>query len=824
MIVDLTPGCPVTQETVKEICEIDDDAYRNRWIVYGYHDISGQLRDLLGDSANFATFATWSSRIIGEQIRAYARPYLLVRGRDRAWNWIKPFLKLMLDLQQKWRERTDGSVGQVMGYGNRMIFREIAYELSRFAEEYHPGGRNRPWPEYRETIKATPATQLFPAADLQRFRDGMDAYYLAYSRRDEVDEQERAELVLRGTLLISSYEQWRVDVVLKAAMSLYPRRLLRVPDESLLRVAGDPWQSVELSRRQTPWMLRHRSPWRRWLANRYARSLTRRVMNLEIPRVMNLEKPPLISQTERSRAETRAKMFELIRLGRPLPLRDDRTLNFPPLTTLRDPDTAGIFDVFDRSQTQRKLKLRKGYSAKDWSQYDDRMSYIAIYFRARQGQPQLFANLPYEYRVVSAMDVSDEHLDKLRLECDPLADDLCIETAAQSGQSGRALMSLLLDQELGGEEMSEHLSTGVARTTWDDKSHVLPVWADDDLLRLGQKFFQRFKVEIASALFGAALPKTYTAWRGARVLTVTADQIARDRTAGPQDTNLITGVKRRVAETGQMLLDVMGAEDRKRYRKGDQKNPLFMPGTRACEAACGVRLFHASVRHQLLHGGEPWKVDPFGKPVNQEDLIGTLAAFTVVVLEALKKMGAQVTQGDREAYVHLWLVVGHFLGINYELLFPNGSGATAGVPPLDYEELRILTYRIYRRNSGFSVDGCRLEEALLQMQQASMRVLKPLPVASVRAFLGDDLADGLGVPHTKRMRHLIKLMFAFNVVRTYSYHVDWFAWLVRRRTQKLYVHFIKGARGDRPEWRMDYMESFPRRTARKVTRKLTPRR
>jgi hypothetical protein len=815
VIVDLIPGCPVTQETVKDICEIDDDAYRNRWIVYAYHDISLQLRDLLGDSANFATFATWSSRIIGEQIRAYARPYWLEQARDKPrWRLLKPLFKLMLDLQQKWRERTDGSVGQVMGYGNRMIFREIACELARFAEEYHLGGKSRPWPEYRETIAATPATQLFPAADLQRFCDGMHAYYLAL---DEVDAQQRAELVLRGTLLISSYEQWRVDVVLKAAMSLYPRRLLRVPDESLLRVAGAPWQSVELSRRQTPWMLRHRSPWRRWLANRYARSITRRVMNLEVPRVENLAEPPPMNQTPLARAERRAEMFEPIRLGRPLPLRADGSLNYPPLETLRDPDTAGIFDIFDRSKTQRQRKLRKGYSAKDWSQYDDRMSYIAIYFRARQGQPELFANLPYEYRVVSAMDVSDENLDKLRLEGDPLADELCIETAAQSGQSGRALISLLLDQELSREHMGKHLSTGVARTRWDDESHALPSWADDELLRLGQKFFQRFKVEIASALFGAALPKTYTAWRGARVLTVTADRIAPNRIARPEDANLITGVERRVAETGQMLLDVMGAED----RKGDQKNTPFRPGTQACEAACGVRLFHASVRHQLLHGGEPWDETTFGKPVNQEDLIGTLAVFTVVVLEALKKMGAQVTQGDRDAYVHLWLVVGHFLGVNYELLFPNGSGATAGLAPLDYEELRILTYRIYRRNSGFSVDGCRLEDALLEMQRASMRVLKALPVASVRAFLGDDIADGLGVPHTKRMRHLIKLMFAFNVVRTYSYHVDWFASLVRRRTQKLYVHFINRARG-RPAWRMDYMESFPRRTARKVARKLTP--
>lgn len=824
--VELTPGCPVTPETVQQICEIDDDAYRNRWIVYAYHDISGQLRKLLGENANFATFATWSSRIIGEQIRAYARPYQIERRRDEAGRMCKPFLNLALEVQQKWRERTEGSVGQVMGYGNRMIFQEIALELSRFAQEYLPGGEGRPWEKYQKTIVATPATDLFPAADLQRFRDGMHAYYLAAcltrdngEELDEPTEQKRAELVLRGTLLISSYEQWRVDVVLKAAMSLFPRRLLRVADESLLVLGENPWRTVEMKRRQQPWIMRHRSPWRRWLANRYARSLTRRVMNLEIPKVLDLDEPPLIGHVGRRRED----LFESLRLGRPVNVRTDGTLYYPPLATLRDSTTAGIFDVFDRSKSQPKRKLSKRYRARDWSHYDDRMSYIAIYFRARQGQSELFANLPYEYRVVSAMNVSDTRLHELRGVGDPFADELCVEIAKASGDSGRGLLPALLKAELGRDAMTDHISPDLARRFWDDPSNdpssTLPDWADDKRLGDGQKFFQRFRVEIASALFGAALPKTYTAWRGARVLTETADRMQRQRFAHVDDVNLITGVERRVAETGQMLLDIMGTD-------GETDAPSdgpFRPNTRACEAARGVRLFHASVRHQLLYGGDGWDEATLGKPVNQEDLLGTLAAFTVEVLEALHRMGAQVTKTDRDGYVHLWLVVGHFLGIDYELLFPGkGSGAKTGVPPLDYEELRVLTYRIYRRNSGFSVDGCRLEDALLEMQRSTMRVLKPLPVASVRAFLGDDIADDLGVVHSRSMRHLIKVMFAFNVVRTYGYHVDWFAWLVRRRTHKLYVHFIKRARGDRPGWRMSSMESLPHRTVRRLIPSRSP--
>jgi hypothetical protein len=779
--MELVPGCTIGPAEVEAICKIDDHSYRNRWIVYAYHDLSQRLRPILGENASFCTFATWSSRIIGEQIRTDMRNSHLLRLRDstRIPRWLKWVFRPLFLFEKAWRDRTHSSVGQVMGYGNRMIFHEIAYELSRFVDTYRESGPDTPWEEYRDGIAVLPVTDLFPAANLTRFQEGMHCYYRA---RSEKDPARKAELVLQGTILISSYEQARVDSVLRAALSLFPRRLLRVGDARLMRVSGcGGFVDVELRRRETPWRLRHRSPIRRGLARMYARRLTRSIMTVEIPATAHLNVP---------REQQR---YEELRLGRRLNPLEDGTLYRAPLDTLRDPDTKAVFDSFDRSKG-RARRCR----ARNWSHFDERMNFIANYFRARQADPLLFAELPYEYRIVQDMDVSDTRLDALRDIRDDEADALALAVAQHTGLSGRGLLAKLVEFGLGPEELERAQLPAELVEAWYVERRGLPCWADQQLLRDGQIFFQRFRVEIASALFNAALPKTYTAAAGARVLTQTADRLARDNNGILSEgvVTLVANVERRIAETGQMLLDVMGSDDGGRAP--------FSPDTHACQAALGVRLFHASVRHQLLHDEEPWNRSKFGEPINQEDLLGVLTAFTVIVIDAMDAMGVQFARADRIAYVHTWLVIGHLMGIDYECLFPRGSGAGPGVPPLDYEELRVVLYRVFTRHGRFSVDGCRLQKALLDVQRARMPwPLKGLPGASIRFFLGDHAADDLGVPPANGTRHLFKVMVPFNAVRTLTYHVDWFAWLIRRRTYRLYARYIKSARGNRPDWRLN---------------------
>ena len=101
-----------------------------------------------------------------------------------------------------------------------------------------------------------------------------------------------------------------------------------------------------------------------------------------------------------------------------------------------------------------------------------------------------------------------------------------------------------------------------------------PRWQPDPaLIERGQRVFADYGLYQASALFFASLPMAYATLDGAAVLARVSDLATQ---------NLV----RRVAETGQMLLDVMG------LRGGHSLDP----GAPGYMTAVGLRLMHACVR------------------------------------------------------------------------------------------------------------------------------------------------------------------------------------------------------------------------------------
>ena len=166
------------------------------------------------------------------------------------------------------------------------------------------------------------------------------------------------------------------------------------------------------------------------------------------------------------------------------------------------------------------------------------------------------------------------------------------------------------------------------------------------------------------ALWMASLPANYACARGAEPLVRTA--------------RLTRSPKRRYVETGQMIIDAMtpGA---------------LVPGHAGYRTVRHVRLMHAAVRHVLLHadeidgareaGIEPWD-HSFGVPINQEDLLGCLLSFSVVGIESLDRSGVRLSPDEREAYVHVWNLVGHQLGI------------ADGLLPLDWADSKLLWERV----------------------------------------------------------------------------------------------------------------------------------
>lgn len=234
--------------------------------------------------------------------------------------------------------------------------------------------------------------------------------------------------------------------------------------------------------------------------------------------------------------------------------------------------------------------------------------------------------------------------------------------------------------------------------------HVtVPSWLDRGRALRAQRMARRHLLHITVALFCASLPTSYGAARGARVLSATG------RLGGD--------VVRRVNETAQFVLDVL-----------DER--AFDPDGAALCSIQKVRLMHAAVRLHLTARG----LAEGETPINQEDLLGTLFCFSVVVIRSLRLLGAPLGDDDAGDYYHLWRAVGAMLGIREDLLPPDLPAACD------------LSDRIAGRQLAGSEHGRQLMATLLASMEAHVPGWPGGPRTLVRHLVGDRLADDLGVP------------------------------------------------------------------------------
>jgi hypothetical protein len=218
------------------------------------------------------------------------------------------------------------------------------------------------------------------------------------------------------------------------------------------------------------------------------------------------------------------------------------------------------------------------------------------------------------------------------------------------------------------------------------------------------------------ALFCGALPASYAAAQGVQVLHLTS--------------RLATDPHRRIIETSQMLMDVMAPGG-------------LEPGGAGIRTAQKVRLMHAAVRYLILESGR-WNPE-WGHPINQEDLAGTLSAFSYAVLLGLEKLGCTLSPQEQEAYLHCWKVVVHVMGLEDAL------------QPVDMEECKALSDAIRRRHFRASPEGQEMTRALLQTAAhvTPGNLFDGMAASLIRHILDDEVADLLAVPPADWTRHLI---------------------------------------------------------------------
>ena len=303
------------------------------------------------------------------------------------------------------------------------------------------------------------------------------------------------------------------------------------------------------------------------------------------------------------------------------------------------------------------------------------------------------------------MEYSDEFLDSLRLEGDPLADGVIAELA-MFGQIG-AVNALLDHLQTNDQPIPAALPPVVQeylRVTDNP-----PAWVDHERIRRVHAFFMDDGPSISLVLSTAALVESYAAQRAVRVLGLTHN---------------LEYPQRRVAETAQFCLYMMGEH-------GFEANGQFIPAVQK------VRLIHAAVRHFVTKSGR-WPLAELGVPICQEDLLGGLLLFSTKVLHGLERLGCPATPQESDDYYYIWRVVGEMLGIRPDII------------PSTLAESEALVAVMQRRHYGPSPDGVRLTRSLLQMYDQLMpgEIFDGAIPAVVRFVVGDEMADWMEIPRS----------------------------------------------------------------------------
>lgn len=311
---------------------------------------------------------------------------------------------------------------------------------------------------------------------------------------------------------------------------------------------------------------------------------------------------------------------------------------------------------------------------------------------------------------------SDDFLWSKRMMGDPIADQV-ITTLLAENQKGEVdqIFQMLVRNRQFPNPAFDALPDPVKRIVEDYfvKTRQLPAYAEPFKLMVAADVFRQHGPKILLILLCKSLPLCYTCWRGAKVLYQTGRLRVHDGS--------LDAFSRRLMETAQFVVDVL------------THNNFEQDGT-AIVATQKVRLMHATIRHFAQQRN--WDKATYGIPINQEDLVGTLLSFGVVITDGLEQLGITLTPEEREAYLHLWHVVGAMMGIDDDLLTE------------DETECRALMNAILDQQSGPSKEGAELTDACIDLMRERLIVgpVKRLSPYFVRFFVGDHYADMLSVP------------------------------------------------------------------------------
>jgi hypothetical protein len=304
--------------------------------------------------------------------------------------------------------------------------------------------------------------------------------------------------------------------------------------------------------------------------------------------------------------------------------------------------------------------------------------------------------------------LNDAFLDRMRQTVDPPADD--VAAAVVTPEVLLRVRELMKRRQMWDADREPSRQLPETIRTYMKTASALPPWRDEAMVNEAEQFFLLYGLASSTLLACASLPQCYVMKYGTEVLAFTKF--------------LQVHPTRRIRETAQMVMDVMVPGG-------------LQPLGRGVRATMKVRVMHAIVRHMFMNDRSGAALDPgFGLPINQEDMVYTLMTFSYVVIEGFGTMGYQMTDRQRDGYIHCWNVVGHLMGILDELL------------PATFNDARELFQAIQQRQHGQSDAGKKLMASLLESVEDALPGdhHDPLVAALTRKLIGDAAADTLAIP------------------------------------------------------------------------------
>jgi hypothetical protein len=257
----------------------------------------------------------------------------------------------------------------------------------------------------------------------------------------------------------------------------------------------------------------------------------------------------------------------------------------------------------------------------------------------------------------------------------------------------------------------------------------VPDWVDLARIDRDSAYVGRYTRQSGIVLGAASLVSGYANSAASRPLELTGRYIEN---AGA-----------RTIEVGSWLVEVSRGGGLERHSTG-------------FELTVRVRVIHALVR-AALRDDPAWDLRAWGVPICQAYLGYTLIEFCLIPVRGMRAIGAPHLPAEEEAAYARWRYLGHLLGIEPALL-PRDRAEQERL-----EEIYLLTrppVDAYCRDLVGSINSEFLVpeiEELLPARPARLRRLAPPVVHGLeRVFLGDRIADELGIPQAPRTKRLVE--------------------------------------------------------------------